>query len=296
MYVLFYYRFCRNFVKFIQRRNHDESHCFGGQRHPGENELPSGTGPQLLCGGRGQKILFDTGFSDLFLKNAQILGIDLTDLDAIVFFHGHDDHMGGLYHLMEYYKARQVEEKADLILHPNALCPKCLNGKNMGNVLSPELLEGYFNIIPVSGSYALTPHLTFLGQIPRVLEFENTHSKVVTKLNGDWEEDKLLDDTSLVFDGEEGLVILSGWAHAGICNTVEAAKAITGKSKIQDIVGGFHLLHPTEERMDKTANYLSQLGLSHITPCHCTDFPSRCRIHQAVPVRPIGSGSVLEYR
>lgn len=33
----------------------------------------------------------------------------------------------------------------------------------MGNVLSPELLEGYFNIIPVSGSYALAPHLTFLG-------------------------------------------------------------------------------------------------------------------------------------
>ena len=225
MYVLFYYRFCRNFVKFIQRRNHDESHCFGGQRHPGGNELPSGTGPQLLCGVRGQKILFDTGFSDLFLKNAQILGIDLTALDAIVFSLGHDDHMGGLYHLMEYYKARQVEEKVDLILHPNALCPKCLNGKNMGNVLSPELLEGYFNIIPVSGSYALTPHLTFLGQIPRVLEFENTHFKVVTKLNGDWEEDKLLDDTSLVFDGEEGLVILSGWAHAGICNTVEAAWA-----------------------------------------------------------------------
>ena len=110
MYVLFYYRFCQNFVKFIQRRNHDESHCFGGQRHPGGNELPSGTGPQLLCGGRGQKILFDTGFSDLFLKNAQILGIDLTALDAIVFSHGHDDHMGGLYHLMEYYKARQVEE------------------------------------------------------------------------------------------------------------------------------------------------------------------------------------------
>ena len=136
----------------------------------------------------------------------------------------------------------------------------------------------------------------FLGQIPRVLEFENTHSKVVTKLDGDWEEDKLLDDTSLVFDGEEGLVILSGCAHAGICNTVEAAKAITGKSNIQDIVGGFHLLHPTEERMDKTVNYLSQLGLSHITPCHCTDFPSRCRIHQVVPVRPIGSGSVLEYR
>ena len=194
--------------------------------------------------------------------------------------------MGGLYHLMEYCKARQVEEKVDLILHPNALCPKCLNGKNMGNALSPELLEGYFNIIPVSGSYALTPHLTFLGQIPRVLEFENTHSKVVTKLNGDWEEDKLLDDTSLVFDGEEGLVILSGCAHAGICNTVEAAKAITGKSKIQDIVGGFHLLHPSEERMDKTVNYLSQLGLSHITPCHCTDFPFRWRCSRCcAPVR-----------
>lgn len=40
--------------------------------------------------------------------------------------------------------------------------PQVPERKNMGNVLSPELLEGYFNIIPVSGSYALAPHLTFL--------------------------------------------------------------------------------------------------------------------------------------
>lgn len=40
----------------------------------------------------GQKILFDTGYSDVFLKNAQTLKIDLTSIDSIVFSHGHNNH------------------------------------------------------------------------------------------------------------------------------------------------------------------------------------------------------------
>ena len=41
-------------------------------------------------------ILFDCGYTDVFLKNAETAGIDLTSLTKIVFSHGHDDHTGGL--------------------------------------------------------------------------------------------------------------------------------------------------------------------------------------------------------
>ena len=43
-----------------------------------------------------EKILFDTGASDLFLKNAKMLDIDINDIDFIVLSHGHWDHGNGL--------------------------------------------------------------------------------------------------------------------------------------------------------------------------------------------------------
>ena len=43
-----------------------------------------------------KKILFDTGYSDVFIKNAKTLDIDLNQITDIVLSHGHDDHTGGL--------------------------------------------------------------------------------------------------------------------------------------------------------------------------------------------------------
>lgn len=42
------------------------------------------------------KILFDTGAGPAMLRNADALGIDLSEADAIVLSHGHYDHTGNL--------------------------------------------------------------------------------------------------------------------------------------------------------------------------------------------------------
>ena len=44
----------------------------------------------------GARILLDTGYSDVFLKNARAMGIDLSRVTDIVLSHGHNDHTGGL--------------------------------------------------------------------------------------------------------------------------------------------------------------------------------------------------------
>ena len=41
------------------------------------------------------RILFDVGYSDIFLRNAQALGIDLSRLQQVVLSHGHNDHTRG---------------------------------------------------------------------------------------------------------------------------------------------------------------------------------------------------------
>ncbi len=45
----------------------------------------------------GEQILFDTGYSDIFLKNAKTRGIDIHEnVQKVILSHGHRDHGGGL--------------------------------------------------------------------------------------------------------------------------------------------------------------------------------------------------------
>ncbi|MDY5913148.1 MAG: MBL fold metallo-hydrolase, partial [Inconstantimicrobium porci] len=45
---------------------------------------------------KNTKILFDTGYSDIFIRNAEKMNIDLKKLDKIAISHGHNDHTLGL--------------------------------------------------------------------------------------------------------------------------------------------------------------------------------------------------------
>ncbi|MFR8652958.1 MBL fold metallo-hydrolase [Megamonas funiformis] len=67
-----------------------------------------------------KKILFDTGYSDIFLTNANKMNISLANLDYIVLSHGHSDYTGGLKSLLHKYNL----EKTKLIAHPQILYPK----------------------------------------------------------------------------------------------------------------------------------------------------------------------------
>ena len=61
------------------------------------NDLMTAWGISIYLVVDGFKILFDTGPSEQILEyNAAKLGIDLTDIDAVVISHVHGDHIGGL--------------------------------------------------------------------------------------------------------------------------------------------------------------------------------------------------------
>ena len=64
------------------------------------------------------KIVFDTGQTDVYLKNAQMLGLDLEQAQAIVISHGHYDHGGGL----DWFPLRESGPR--VYLHPEATLPK----------------------------------------------------------------------------------------------------------------------------------------------------------------------------
>ncbi|MEG0378364.1 MAG: MBL fold metallo-hydrolase, partial [Eubacterium sp.] len=80
----------------------------------------------------GTRFLWDTGYSDIFIKNAQKMKIDLSTIDAIVLSHGHDDHTHGLKHYFETFDNPHLK----IICHPDALSKKWIEGKEFGINLS----------------------------------------------------------------------------------------------------------------------------------------------------------------
>ena len=109
-----------------------------------------------------------------------------------------------------------------------------------------------------------------------------------------WEHDYLPDDSALVYQGENGLTIITGCSHAGICNITEYAKVVCGDSRIDGIIGGFHLLE-MNSRVEKTVDYLQKQKPRLLCPCHCTCFHARAAIQAAIPIKEVCVGDVLKF-
>ena len=68
-------------------------------------------GLSLLIETQGTRVLFDTGYSDLFLTNAQKMNKDLSQLDFLVISHSHLDHTWGLDPFVRYLTERGIEQQ-----------------------------------------------------------------------------------------------------------------------------------------------------------------------------------------
>lgn len=165
-----------------------------------------------------KKYLFDTGYSDVYLKNAAKLGIDLDHLDAIIISHGHNDHTGGL----AFYPKRQ--NKPLLIAHPEIMEDKRAEGLSISLPVSESYLQERFTFKLIREPLWLDEQLVFLGEIPRVNDFENKNPVGEHCLADGWHDDYVLDDSALVYKQKDGIYIITGCSHAGICNIAEYAK------------------------------------------------------------------------
>ncbi|MCR5698801.1 MAG: MBL fold metallo-hydrolase, partial [Treponemataceae bacterium] len=66
------------------------------ENEPGASGCEAAHGLSFYIETKKHKILFDTSPSDLLLKNAEKLKIDLTKVDTVFLSHGHYDHSGGI--------------------------------------------------------------------------------------------------------------------------------------------------------------------------------------------------------
>lgn len=246
-------------------------------------------------------ILFDTGYSDIFLKNAQKMNENLMNVDYVVVSHGHIDHTWGLVPLIRLYAEAKIENinynKPTLIAHPSAFLYKEFNdNEEIGCIINKEKLSKHFNMNLSKEPVWLTDKMVFLGDIERKNKFENKAPIGKYEDNGIKFDDYVIDDSALVYKSSEGLVIITGCSHAGICNIIEYAQKVCKDDRIADIVGGFHLLDPSEEQLEGTIDYFMKADINEVHACHCTDLKSKIELSKVVNLKEVGVGLVLEYK
>lgn len=241
---------------------------------------------------QGKYFLFDTAYSAAYLNNGKMLGIDATTADAVILSHGHNDHTGGLPHLLAPAKAQG--RKMNIICHPHAVLPKAVGGQDIGCPLSLEQLQEQCILTQSKEPIWLTDQLVFLGEIPRKLAFEPPYTVGMIEMDGVWRRDMVLDDTALAYVGKDGMYLITGCSHAGICNIISYAKEVTGCSDVAGVLGGFHL-SALDERSQATIEFLAGEKIAALYPCHCTSFAVKAALHQRSNVKEIGVGHSLQW-
>jgi len=248
----------------------------------------------------GKNILFDTGYSDIFITNARKLGISLYDVDYTVISHGHNDHTWGLEPMIRMYSEAMIEKigfrKPVLIAHPQAFESKYNDNEVIGSVITEKALGDFFDMNLKREPFWITERLVFLGEIERTNSFENKKPIGKRRVQGIDEPDFLRDDTALAYKSESGLVIITGCSHSGICNIIEYAKKVCNDDRIADVIGGLHLLNPEEEALELTKKYFKQAGVKNLHACHCTDLKSKLALSEVAELGEVGVGLVLEYK
>lgn len=243
-------------------------------------------------------VLFDTGYSDIFIKNANKMGKDLTHLDFIVLSHSHLDHTWGIEPMIRYLTELEIEHhsfsRPALVAHPECLTGVSAFGlREIGSLISKDRLAKHFDLHLSKAPQFLSENLIFLGEIPRTNEFEDLQP--IGRKDGSNEDDRIIDDSALVYKTSNGLVIITGCSHAGICNIIEYAKTVCNDQRILDVVGGFHLLNPPKKQLEGTMSYFKKLCATGVHACHCTDLASKIALAGVTNIEEVGVGLSLKY-
>lgn len=234
-----------------------------------------------------RRVLFDAGQGLALASNARRLGVDLAGADAIVLSHGHADHVGGL------SQALDAAPRAALFLHPDAVARRFTgsDGGAKGRRLSVDFVEsrrfeaGPRRVVLTREACEVVPGLWCTGEIPRTNDFEDVGGPFF--LDEDLTlPDPILDDQALYFKSRDGIVVILGCAHAGVVNTLEHVRRLTGGAPVHAVLGGMHLERADARRLDETFAALRRLGVARFGPNHCTgigavarfwrEFPGRC--------------------
>jgi len=223
----------------------------------------------------GHRILFDTGmYSDVVLKNAATLKVDLSDVPDVILSHSHFDHVGGLMTLRDSVRARNPVALATVHGAEGLFYRRIEGGPpilaNPLLVLRPQFEAGGGVFKIHAGPVQLYPGIWFTGPVPRKYPERNFPGNGRLESPAGVVEDNVPEDAALVIDTADGLVVITGCGHAGVVNLLDYARTIVRPAKIHALIGGIHLFNASDETLAWTAGKLREFGVENLLGAHCT--------------------------
>lgn len=88
----------------------------------------------------------------------------------------------------------------------------------------------------------------------------------------------------------KGLVVLSGCGHPGIMKILKRAQKVSGINKVHAVIGGFHSVSSEFDGV-VLANFLSEMDVKLVSPCHCTGDNARRGLEKILRKRYVRNGS-----
>ena len=234
-------------------------------------------------------MLFDTGYTKIGVPhNLDQLGVDLGEVEAIALSHGHMDHTGSLYAVLD-----RMKNKIPLVLHPAAFdAPRFFGLADGRRLLFPQTLvkedlkKRNIDLVESKTPTLLAgERIMVTGEVERTTSFEKGLPNAVLERDGKVEKDPIIDDQALVIHLKgKGLVVIAGCSHAGIINTIFYAQKMTGIQKVHAVMGGFHLSGPYFEKIiEQTLGELKKIQPQFLSPMHCTGWKAIQQMSQAFP-------------
>jgi 7,8-dihydropterin-6-yl-methyl-4-(beta-D-ribofuranosyl)aminobenzene 5'-phosphate synthase len=238
-------------------------------------------------------ILYDAAEASRNMENnVAALGMNLSEIDAIVMSHGHWDHFGGLSWTVESIGKKNLP----VYVHPWMFLKKGFEvekpeGKEIREINHVASID---DIEKAGGKVISTTEPILLadgmllrtGEIPRVTTHEKGIKGHKVFIDGNWMDDtEVKEDVSLVANvRDKGLVVISGCSHAGIINIIREAQRLTGESRVHGVIGGLHLAGGvTRDTMQETVRNMKEIGLKLLVPCHCTGWRARHAMSAEMP-------------
>lgn len=207
-------------------------------------------GLSLLIEADGKRILFDTGQSGDFIKNAKALNQNLFDLDYVIMSHGHYDHTGGFREFIESVdkcpeiivgdeffemKYKMVSEN-ELKFNGNSFDETYIKNKH---ITLRKVKEDIFN---------LTKNIMIFHKFEQGTDYEKLSDKFLVgdcidslespvQNSSFYLRDDFSDEIALGINTENGLVVIVGCSHIGIINIISTINTRTDKP-IYAVIGG----------------------------------------------------------
>jgi 7,8-dihydropterin-6-yl-methyl-4-(beta-D-ribofuranosyl)aminobenzene 5'-phosphate synthase len=203
---------------------------------------------------------------------------------ALVEVDGHYDHVGGLMALRR--ELAKINPRAISRVHVGAgVFEPRLNAsgedQNGLRLIKSEYLATGGVFIVHDKPTEIFPGMWLTGPVPRPNSEKNWTPGLSLATPKGLIEDNVPEDSALLFDTDQGMVILTGCAHAGIVNITEFARSILGVRPIVAVIGGLHLFAASDEALAWTGAKLKSYGMQSLLAGHCTGIEATYRLRSS---------------